>query len=199
VLASGRNFNILVLDTEICSSCGGQVTKSTPCGVVGKFAARGKESRKRDLGRAALGHAGVYVAQVALGANPQQAIRAFREAEAHEGPSLILAYCPCVAHGFNLKHGPRHQAMAVHSGHWPLFRYHPGLPEAPRLRLDCLRPSLPFKKFAYSEVRYNLLPRTDPERSKTILARCKQDVAERWAFLEALATPPVSPSSSRKE
>src|SRR5579872_6375254 len=162
VLASGRNVNILVLDTEVYSNTGGQASKSTPRGAVAKFAAAGKRVSRKDLALQAIAYGNVYVAQVAMGANPQQTLQAFREAEAYEGPSLILAYSHCIAHGFDLRYGMKQQDLAAASGYWPLFRYNPAMRrvgERP-FRLDSPRPTVPFKEYAYNELRYQALTLT---------------------------------------
>jgi pyruvate-ferredoxin/flavodoxin oxidoreductase len=127
VLASGRNVNVLVLDTEVYSNTGGQASKATPMGAVAKFAAAGKETIKKDLAMQAISYGNVYVARVAMGADPQQTLKAFREAEAYDGPSLIIAYSHCIAHGIDMKKGLDQQYLAVNSGHWPLMRYNPVL------------------------------------------------------------------------
>src|SRR6185295_14420631 len=142
---SGRNVHVLVLDTEVYSNTGGQASKATPRGAVAKFAASGKRSRKKDLGLMAMAYGNVYVAQVAMGAQPQQTLDAFREAEAHVGPSLIIAYSPCIAHGIEMDQGLRQQRLAVECGHWPLYRYRPasGGRPVPEFLIDSQPPSIP--------------------------------------------------------
>ena len=172
VLASGRNVNILVLDTEVYSNTGGQASKSTPRGGVAKFAAGGKQGRKKDLGLMAVAYGNVYVAQIAMGASPQQTLDAFLEAEAHDGPSLIIAYSHCIAHGINMRYGMRQQKLAVDCGHWPLYRYRPAA-RRPRTRpefvLDSQAPSIPLKTYAYNEIRYKMLSYTKPEEAQRLL------------------------------
>src|SRR3990172_6211678 len=155
VLASGRNVNILVLDTEVYSNTGGQMSKATPRGAVAKFAAGGKPTPKKDLALMAITYGTAYVAQVAMGGNDSQTIKAFREAEAYQGPSLIIAYSHCIAHGYDMRYGMNQQKAAVLSGHWPLFRYNPDLLKEGKhpLELDSKAPSLPLKKYIYNERR----------------------------------------------
>ena len=172
VLATGRNVNVLVLDTEVYSNTGGQASKATPLGAIAKFAAAGKRVARKDLALQAIAYGNVYVAQVAMGANPQQTLQAFREAEAYEGPSLILAYSHCIAHGFDLRNGMKQQDLAVASGYWPLFRYVPAMRkigESP-FRLDSPRPTVPFKDYAYNELRYYALALTRPTEAAELLA-----------------------------
>ncbi len=185
VLASGRNVNILVLDTEVYSNTGGQMSKSTPRGAVSKFAAGGKQTRKKDLARIAMTYGSVYVAQVAMGASDTQTVRAFLEAESYEGVSLIIAYSHCIAHGINMSLGMEQQQAAVDSGHWPLFRYHPE--HAQPLSLDSKAPKLPFKDYAYQETRYNMLVKSHPQEAARLLEEAQADVKERWHFYEQLA------------
>ncbi|MCQ4323329.1 thiamine pyrophosphate-dependent enzyme, partial [Stutzerimonas stutzeri] len=164
VLASGRDVNLLVLDTEVYSNTGGQASKATPLGAVAKFAAAGKRVARKDLALQAIAYGNVYVAQVAMGANPQHTLLAFLEAEAYPGPSLILAYSHCIAHGFDLRYGMRQQDLATASGYWPLFRFNPAMRDigARPFRLDSPRPTIPFKDYAYNELRYRVLAHTDP-------------------------------------
>jgi pyruvate-ferredoxin/flavodoxin oxidoreductase len=159
VLASGRNVNVLVLDTEVYSNTGGQASKATPLGAVAKFAAAGKRVARKDLALQAIAYGNVYVAQVAMGANPQQTLQAFREAEAYDGPSLILAYSHCIAHGIDMRFGMKQQDLAVASGYWPLIRYNPAMRKVGEnpFRLDSPRPTIPFKDYAYNEIRYTTL------------------------------------------
>jgi pyruvate-ferredoxin/flavodoxin oxidoreductase len=182
VLASGANVNILVLDTEVYSNTGGQASKSTPRGAVAKFAAAGKQSRKKDLGLMAMAYGHVYVAQVAMGASAQQTVDAFREAEQHEGPSLILAYGHCIAHGIDMRLGLTQQKLAVDCGHWPLYRYRPARPDdgAAEFLLDSVAPRIPFERYAYNEVRYKTLEQTRPQEAAALLAAAQADVDARW-------------------
>ena len=187
VLASGRKVNILVLDTEVYSNTGGQMSKATPCGAVAKFAAGGKSQPKKDLAMMAMTYGSVYVARVAMGGNDGQTLKAFLEAEAFDGPSLIIAYSHCIAHGYDLVHGLEQQKAAVLSGHWPLFRYNPNLLDRAPLQLDSKAPSLPLDKYVYNEARYTMLAHSDPERAKHLLDCAQQHVADRWKRYEHLA------------
>jgi pyruvate-ferredoxin/flavodoxin oxidoreductase len=185
VLASGRNVNILVLDTEVYSNTGGQMSKSTPRGAVSKFAAAGKQVRKKDLAQIAMSYGNVYVAQVAMGAGDAQTVRAFLEAETYEGVSLIIAYSHCIAHGIDMKAGMEQQKAAADCGHWPLFRYHPEHPQP--LSLDTKAPKIAFKDYAYQEARYNMLAKSHPQEAARLLEEAQADVVERWRFYEQLA------------
>ncbi|MCB0036888.1 MAG: 4Fe-4S dicluster domain-containing protein, partial [Anaerolineales bacterium] len=178
VLASGRNINVLVLDTEVYSNTGGQMSKATPRGAVAKFAAAGKPGAKKDLGLLAMSYGNVYVARVAFGAKDAQTIRAFLEAEAYDGPSLIIAYSHCIAHGINLKYGLDQQQAAVNSGHWPLFRYDPQLSEADKnpFQLDSRAPSIPLEEYIYREGRYRMLTQSHPERAARLMELAQGDV-----------------------
>ena len=190
VLASGRNVNILVLDTEVYSNTGGQASKATPLGAVAKFAAGGKQVGKKDLAMQAISYGNVYVARVAIGANPQQTLLALREAEAFPGPSIVIAYSHCIAHGINMQHGLRQQELAVHTGYWPLVRYNPGVRasgENPFV-LDSPEPRLPFKAYAYNELRYRMLGHTHPEEAERLLALADEAVKRRWRGYVELAT-----------
>jgi pyruvate-ferredoxin/flavodoxin oxidoreductase len=160
---------------------------------VAKFAAGGKATPKKDLGLLALSYGDVYVARVALGADDQQTLRAFREAEAYPGPSLILAYSPCIAHGYDLRYGLDQQKRAVASGHWPLFRYHPDPAHGGRnpLTLDSKAPSLPLEQYAYNEGRYRVLAQAHPEAAERLLAEAQADVHRRWRTYEELAAGPA--------
>jgi pyruvate-ferredoxin/flavodoxin oxidoreductase len=188
VLSSGRNVNVLVLDTEVYSNTGGQASKSTPRGAVAKFASDGKGTRKKDLGLLAQGYGDVYVAQIAIGANETQTVRALREAAAHQGPSLVIAYSTCIAHGIEMSTSMTHQKSAVASGYWPLYRYHPS-PEAGThpFSLDSKAPSIPLHEFQEQETRFAALERTDPARAHHLEALAQSDVDERWRFYEQLA------------
>ncbi len=189
VLASGRNVNVLVLDTEVYSNTGGQMSKSTPRAAVAKFAAGGKSRPKKDLGLLAIAYENVYVAHVAMGANDAQTIKAFQEAEAYNGPSLIIAYSHCIAHGYDLRHGLDQQKKAALSGYWPLYRYNPDLPATGKsaMTLDSKAPSLPLAEYMYAETRFKLLTQTKPAEAERLLALAKADVAERWKTYERLA------------
>jgi pyruvate-ferredoxin/flavodoxin oxidoreductase len=189
LLASGRNVNILVLDTEVYSNTGGQASKATPRGGVAKFAAGGKKGRKKDLGLMAMAYGNVYVAQIAMGASSQQTLDAFLEAEAHDGPSIIIAYSQCIAHGINMRFGMRQQKLAVESGHWPLYRFKPGAADRARQEfvLDSQAPSIPLKAYAYNEIRYRMLAYTNPVEAKRLLELAQEDIRQRWRVYSNLA------------
>ena len=198
VLASGRNVNILVMDTEVYSNTGGQASKATPLGAIAKFAAAGKRTARKDLALQAIAYGNVYVAQVAMGANPQQTLQAFREAEAWEGTSLILAYSHCIAHGYDLRKGLSQQDKAVASGYWPLLRYDPalrGVGEAP-FRLDSPRPTLPFKDYAYNELRYSALAGSRPEEAAALLGQAQQAIRDKYHSYEEFARMDAGPNPS---
>jgi len=188
VLASGENVNVLVLDTEVYSNTGGQASKATPRGAVAKFATSGKETPKKDLGALAMQYGNVYVAQIAMGANEVQTVRALSEAAAWPGPSLVLAYSTCIAHGIDMKFSMTHQRNAVKSGHWPLYRFAPGPDEHTKpFRLDSRKPALPLREFAREEARFAMLERSDPDRAHHLMALAQADVDERWRYYEQLA------------
>jgi pyruvate-ferredoxin/flavodoxin oxidoreductase len=186
VLASGHNVNLLVLDTEVYSNTGGQMSKATPRGAVAKFAAGGKAARKKDLAMMAMAYGNVYVAQVAFGANDMQSVKAFLEAEAYDGPSLLIAYSHCIAHGYDLLYSLEQQKAAVQSAYWPLFRFHPELAKQGKnpLQLDSRAPSLPLEKYVYNETRYTMLVHSDPEAAKRLLLLAQEDVNTRWRLYE---------------
>jgi pyruvate-ferredoxin/flavodoxin oxidoreductase len=188
VLALGRDVNILVLDTEVYSNTGGQASKATPRAAVAKFASGGKTTGKKDLGQIAMAYGNVYVAQVAMGANMTQTVKAFAEAEAHRGVSLILAYSPCIAHGIEMSTQMSHQKEAAESGYWPLFRYDPGVEAQgrPGLRLDSRTPTISFAQFAEKEGRFAMLARANPEKSSELMARAQKDIDNRWHLYEQL-------------
>jgi pyruvate-ferredoxin/flavodoxin oxidoreductase len=190
VLASGHKVNVLVLDTEVYSNTGGQASKATPRAAVAKFAAGGKQAAKKDLALMVMTYGNVYVARVAMGGNDAQTIKAFREAEAYTGPSLIIAYSHCIAHGYDLRHGMDQQKAAVLSGHWPLFRFNPALAnegKAP-LQLDSKPPTLPLKQYAHNETRYTMLAHSDPVAAQRLLEQAQEDARARWRMYEHLAT-----------
>jgi pyruvate-ferredoxin/flavodoxin oxidoreductase len=197
VLASGYDVNILVLDTEVYSNTGGQMSKATPRGAVAKFAAGGKPTPKKDLALMAMSYGTAYVARVALGANETHTVKAFLEAEAFNGPSLIIAYSPCIAHGYDLRFGMEQQKAAVLSGYWPLMRYHPDrLKEGKNpLLLDSKAPSLPLRQYVYNETRYTMLVHSRPEAARRLLEQAQDDVRARWRLYEYLAHLPVEKSS----
>ena len=189
VLASGRNVNVLVMDTEVYSNTGGQMSKATPLGASAKFASAGKRIGKKDLALQAISSGNVYVAQVAMGANPQQTLLAMREAEEYNGPSLILAYSHCIAHGYDLKDGLRQQQLATASGYWPLIRYNPALRAAGKrpFVLDSIRPTIPLREYAYNENRYKVLTKTNPKEAERLMVMAQETVDRRWATYEHLA------------
>ena len=189
VLASGRNVNILVLDTEVYSNTGGQTSKATPLGAVAKFSAAGKPIVKKDLAMMAMAYGNVYVAQVAFGAKDVQTLRAFMEAESYDGPSLIIAYSPCIAHGVDMQYNLRQQDLAVNSGHWTLFRYDPRKAEAGEnpLHMDSKTPSIPYEEFASTETRFALLQRTHPDDAHRYMKFAQDQVKAKFALYEQLA------------
>jgi pyruvate-ferredoxin/flavodoxin oxidoreductase len=188
VLASGRDVNVLVLDTQVYSNTGGQASKATPRGAVAKFAASGKSAGRKDLGLIASAYGNVYVAQIAIGADDAQALKALLEADAWPGPSLVIAYSTCIAHGIDMRTSMTHQRDAAKSGFWPLWRYHPGTdPHQHPFRLDSRAPSIPLRAFAEKEARFAMLMRSDPQRADELLALAQQDVDERWRHYSQLA------------
>ncbi len=193
VLASGRNVNIVVLDTEVYSNTGGQASKATPMGAVAKFAASGKATGKKDLAKMAMDYGTVYVARIAMGANDAQTLRAIQEAESYDGPSLIIAYSHCIAHGINMAKGMEQQKLAVESGYWPLYRYDPRLRAEGKnpFQLDSKAPKVRFRDYALNETRYRMLMQSDPQTSEALLAEAEELIARRWKDLEYLAAEPV--------
>ncbi|MBC5797590.1 pyruvate:ferredoxin (flavodoxin) oxidoreductase [Sphaerospermopsis sp. LEGE 00249] len=189
VIASGRNVNILVLDTEVYSNTGGQMSKSTPKGAVAKFAAGGKPAAKKDLGLIAMTYGNVYVASVAMGARDEHTLKAFLEAEAYDGPSIIIAYSHCVAHGINMATGMQNQKAAVDSGRWLLYRYNPDRAEQGQnpLQLDSRTPRIPVENSMYMENRFKMLTKIDPGRAKELLQEAQEDVNTRWQMYQYLA------------
>ena len=188
VLASGRNVNVLVLDTEVYSNTGGQASKATPLGAVAKFAASGKATGKKDLGAIARAYGNVYVAQISLGANDRQATKALLEAAAWPGPSLVIAYSTCIAHGIDMSKSMSHQHDAVKSGYWPLYRFHPSREDGSHpFRLDSKRPSIPVRAFTETETRFAVLARTHPDAAEHLQTLAQAEVDERWHFYEQLA------------
>ena len=189
VLASGRNVNVLVLDTEVYSNTGGQMSKSTPRGAVAKFAAGGKQQAKKDLALLAMSYGNIYVAQVAMCANDAQTMKAFMEAEAYDGPSLILAYSHCINHGIDMALGMEQQKLAVNSGHWPLFRYNPVLAAQGKnpFSLDSKAPSIPLDQYVYTETRYKMLVQSNEEAAERLLNLGQEDMKARWRWYEQLA------------
>jgi len=208
VLGSGKNVNVLVLDTEVYSNTGGQMSKATPRGAVAKFAAAGKPNSRKDLAMEAVSYGSVYVAQVALGGNDTHVVKAFQEAEAHDGPSLIIAYSSCIAHGYDLVHGLEQQKLAVQSGYWPLMRYNPALRETGKnpFQLDSKAPSIRLKEYSYREARYTMLARSNPELAAELLKEAQDDVERQWRVYSARAsmpgrgeTPHIAPEEKAEE
>jgi pyruvate-ferredoxin/flavodoxin oxidoreductase len=189
VLASGQDVNILVLDTEVYSNTGGQASKATPLGAVAKFAAGGKPTIKKDLGMTAIRYGNVYIAQIAMGANDTHTVKAFVEAEAHRGPSLLIAYSQCIAHGIEMAKGMQQQKLAVESGYWPLYRFNPALEGEGKnpFQLDSHDPKIRLEDYVYTEGRYRMLQRSDPQAAKRLLARAQESVNHRWAQYKKLA------------
>ena len=201
VLASGANVNILVLDTEVYSNTGGQASKATPRGAVAKYASGGKHARKKDLALEAMSYGSVYVARVAMGGNDTHTLKAFLEAEAHDGPSLIIAYGHCIAHGYEMSCGLEQQKAAVLSGYWPLMRYNPALREQAKnpFQLDSKAPSIPFQQYAYQEGRYSALLRNNPEAAHELLALAQGDVDRQWKVYSNHAAAGETPDLPRVE
>ena len=189
VLSSGRDVNVLVLDTEVYSNTGGQMSKSTPTAAAAKFASAGKRIGKKDLAMQAISYGNVYVARVAMGANPQQTLLAMRQAEEYKGPSLILAYSHCIAHGYDMRDGLEQQNLAVASGHWPLIRYNPELRKAGKTPfvLDSPRPKIPLREYAYNEMRYKILTRTNPQEAEHLMQIAQELIDLRWETYEHMA------------
>ncbi len=189
VLASGLNVKVLVLDTGVYSNTGGQSSKATPRGAVAKFAASGKGLPRKDLGMMAMSYGYIYVAQVAMGASDMQTLRAFREADAFDGPALIIANTPCINHGYNLRYGLRQQNLAVKSGVWPIYRYNPDLAKEGKnpLQLDYKKPSIPVRDFAYNETRYKMLVHANEERAEMLMELAQKDADERWLKYSQMA------------
>ena len=204
VLASGRNVNILVMDTEVYSNTGGQSSKATPIAAVAKFASAGKTIAKKDLALQAVAYGSVYVARVAFGADPQQTLRAFREAEAYDGTSIVIAYSHCIAHGIEMSKGLEQQKRAVNSAHWPLMRYDPKVRERGQnpFFLDSPRPTIPLSDYIYKELRYRMLKASAPEEAERLLEMAQQAVDQRWATYEEMATREAAqflPDSRKKD
>jgi pyruvate-ferredoxin/flavodoxin oxidoreductase len=208
VLGSGKNVNVLVLDTEVYSNTGGQASKATPRGAVAKFAAAGKPNSRKDLAMEAVSYGSVYVAQVAMGSNDSHVVKAFQEAEAYDGPSIIIAYSSCIAHGYDLVHGLEQQKLAVQSGYWPLMRYNPSLREEGKnpFQLDSRAPSIRLKEYAYREARYTMLARGNPELAASLLKEAQDDVERQWRVYSARAampgrgeTPNIAPAEKPEE
>jgi pyruvate-ferredoxin/flavodoxin oxidoreductase len=189
VLASGKNVNVLVLDTEVYSNTGGQMSKSTPRAAVAKFAAGGKPVAKKDLALLAVTYGSIYVARVAMGANDTQTVKAFVEAEAFDGPSLIIAYSHCINHGITMRTAMLNQKAAVDCAYWPLFRFNPELAHQGQnpFKLDSKAPKIPLKDYAYMETRYKMLTKSHPDDAKKLIELAQEDVNLRWKIYEELA------------
>jgi pyruvate-ferredoxin/flavodoxin oxidoreductase len=189
VLAMNRDVNVLVLDTGVYSNTGGQASKATPRAAVAKFAANGKAAKKKDLGMLAVSYGNVYVAQIAVGANPNQTLRAFQEAESYPGPSLLLAYSQCIAQGINMTVGMSHQKTIVQTGLWPLYRYDPRLarPGERPFHLDSRKPTLPFADLVPLEARFAMAARSDPDNADRLIALAQQDIDDQWRYYEQMA------------
>jgi pyruvate-ferredoxin/flavodoxin oxidoreductase len=189
VLSTGKKVNILVMDTEVYSNTGGQKSKATPIGAVAKFSANGKDTGKKDLALMAVQYGNVYVARIALGAKDTQTVQAFREAESYPGPSLIIAYSHCIAHGYSIALGLDQQKLAVESGHWPLFRYDPRRPARgePEFVLDSGAPKIALSEYTKNEIRYQFLHKAAPERAKALAQIAQSNINARWAVYQQLA------------
>jgi pyruvate-ferredoxin/flavodoxin oxidoreductase len=200
VLASGRNVNVLVLDTEVYSNTGGQASKSTPRGAVAKFAAGGKPVGKKDLAMMAVSYGSVYVARVAMGSSDMHTLKAFQEAEAFNGPSLIIAYSHCIAHGYDLANGMEQQKAAVNSGYWPLFRFNPELTAQNKnpFQLDSRAPSITLKEYIYNETRYTMLVKSNPEQARKLLTLAQEDVDSHWKLYDYMAHEPFNGAEVKK-
>jgi pyruvate-ferredoxin/flavodoxin oxidoreductase len=198
VLASGRNVKVLVLDTEVYSNTGGQCSKSTPRGAVAKYASGGKPAAKKDLGLMAMSYGHVYVAVVAMGAKDEQTVKAFLEAEAYDGPSLIIAYSHCIAHGINMTLGMQHQKAAVQSGQWVLYRYNPDRVQAGLnpLQLDSAAPKLKVEQYLDMENRFKMLTKSKPDDAKILFQKAQHDVDVRWRLYEAMAARDYKPKTA---
>jgi pyruvate-ferredoxin/flavodoxin oxidoreductase len=184
--------NILVLDTEVYSNTGGQMSKSTPRGAVAKFAAGGKPVAKKDLAMMAMNYGTAYVAKIAMGGNDSHTIKAFLEAESFDGPSIIIAYSHCIAHGYDMVHGLDQQKAAVQSGYWPLFRYDPRLEAQGKnpFQLDSRAATIKLKDYVYNETRYTMLAKSHPEEARHLLELAQEDVVSRWKIYEHMANKP---------
>jgi pyruvate-ferredoxin/flavodoxin oxidoreductase len=189
VLASGKNVNVLLMDTEVYSNTGGQMSKATPIGAVAKFAAAGKSAPKKDMGLLAMSYGNIYVARVAIGANDSQCLKAIVEAEAYPGPSLIIAYSHCIAHGYDLKHGLNQQKLAVDSGYWPLYRFHPENAQQGKnpLKLDSRAPKVPLREYMYNETRFKMLKKANPKRAEELAEKAQAHVLSTYDYYKHLA------------
>ncbi len=199
VLASGANVNVLVLDSEVYSNTGGQMSKATPRGAVAKFAAGGKATAKKDLALMAIAYGSVYVARVAMGGNDSHTLKAFLEADAYDGPSLIIAYSHCIAHGYDLVHGLEQQKAAVQSGYWPLLRFNPQLIQEGKnpMQIDSRAPSIPLQEYTHNETRYTMLAQSQPEAARRLMREAQEDVDTRWQLYQRLAAMPPKPDGKQ--
>ena len=186
VRSTGENVNILVLDTEVYSNTGGQKSKSSPIGASAKFSIRGKTTGKKDLAMQAIAHGSAYVAQIAMGANDVHSLKTILEAEAYPGPSLIIAYSHCIAHGYDMCNGLDQQKLAVNTGYWPLFRYHPLKDKGQRFSLDCKPPSVALNEFLYNENRFATIKNNYPEKAEEFLMMANEGIKLHWERIEAL-------------
>jgi pyruvate-ferredoxin/flavodoxin oxidoreductase len=189
VLASGRNIKVLVVDTEVYSNTGGQASKATPLGAIAKFAASGKPQMKKNLGAISMTYKNIYVAQISLGANPAAAVKALAEAEAYDGPAIVIAYSHCIAHGINMVNGLEQQKIAVNSGHFPLYRYNPDVAAEGKnpLTLDSKEPSISFAETASTEIRFKQLPRVN-DQAEEMLKKAEELFKEEYQMLKTLAS-----------
>lgn len=201
VLASGRNVNILVLDTEVYSNTGGQSSKATPRAAVAKFAAKGKNLPKKDLGMIAMAYGYIYVARIAMGANDAQTLKALQEADAFDGPSLVVAYSHCIAHGIDMRKGMEQQRLAVQSGVWPLYRYNPDLADIGKnpLTIDSREPTVSVQDYAYNETRYRMLMQSDETRAELLMKEARDDASKRWSLYQQMASINYAPSEEKSE
>jgi pyruvate-ferredoxin/flavodoxin oxidoreductase len=201
VISTRRNVNILVLDTEVYSNTGGQASKSTPRGAVARFAAQGKGLSKKDLGLMAIAYGYVYVARVAMGYNDQHTLRAVLEAESYDGPSIVIAYSHCIAHGIDMVKGLEQQKLAVQSGLWPLYRYDPRLAEEGKnpLTVDSKEPTIPVEQYMYNETRFRMLVQSDEARAESLLKLAREDARARWNFYSQMAAMHYSEPAEKGE
>ncbi|MBI1780943.1 MAG: pyruvate:ferredoxin (flavodoxin) oxidoreductase, partial [Sphingobacteriales bacterium] len=186
VLSTGENINILVLDTEVYSNTGGQKSKSSPLGASAKFSVKGKTTGKKDLAMQAIAHGNAYVAEIAMGANDVHALKTILEAEAYPGPSIIIAYSHCIAHGYDMCHGIEQQNLAVKTGYWPLFRFNPMKEQGQRFVLDSKDPSVPLDEFMYHENRFTVIKNTAPDKAHEFLDLANEGIKHRWEKINAL-------------
>jgi pyruvate-ferredoxin/flavodoxin oxidoreductase len=202
-MSQNRDVNVLVLDTEVYSNTGGQQSKATPRGAAAKFATAGKESGKKDLGLEMMSYGHVYVARVAFGARVNQVVQALAEADAYPGPAIVIAYSPCVAHGYDLRHGATQQQLAVDTGVWPLYRFDPRRVAAgePPLALDSGAPTRPVREYMRNEVRFRMVAKIDPKRYAAMVAAAQVDATQRVAIYKQLSalTIPQAPAAATKK